>query len=443
MNRVELLAQKLNEVRLESTSRYQDVVPELMVENGTIANFTDLTNVMTNRAFTAQFNEFLGNLINRIGLTLIDYMEFSNPLAIFKKEVLESGDVVQRVFTNPATADDLGGVTPEQNAKVLGVYTPDTKAAYIRINRGEGGNGDIYKVTISRQQARRAFVSPQSLIEFLDSTVSTLVEGNEDDEYKYTKTLIGNAVKENKVVINPVATGLTTVEDLTQFVVDVKTLAKQFKFRSSAYNAFTHFEESMGNPARVVTPLDRLSLIIESNLMAKIDVEVLAAAFNMDKAEFMGRVVEVDTFQDVYPGLRCIVCDDRWLSIHDHMIEFDGFHNAFTGSDLQVLRVNGAFGIVPWQNAVALVDEDKMPSIDATAVEVSAYQTTPGSSLNFRFAPANATDTVEIVESDGTTPSTLATVDNATRVITVGKDTGTFVVKAVTSGDLSDPVVIA
>ena len=65
------------------------------------------------------------------------------------------------------------------------------------------------------------------------------------------------------------------------------------KFPSTLYNAYSKMSGA-DKPVTTWTDESRIVLLINADVMAEIDVEVLAAAFNMDKADFLGRVIVVD-----------------------------------------------------------------------------------------------------------------------------------------------------
>ena len=60
---------------------------------------------------------------------------------------------------------------------------------------------------------------------------------------------------------------------------------------------------------------DRFILIVTSDVMAEVDVEVLARAFNIENSKFLGRVIEVDSFKN--KEIKAILCDEAWFQIND------------------------------------------------------------------------------------------------------------------------------
>ena len=89
-----------NFIRNNSTEAFVNVVPSATEDN--IASIRD---ILFNDAYQPMLNEFVTNLINRIGLTMIKNKSFSNPLSIFKKGAVPLGTDIQEIYENPAIAE--------------------------------------------------------------------------------------------------------------------------------------------------------------------------------------------------------------------------------------------------------------------------------------------------------------------------------------------------
>ena len=137
-----------NYVRQNSSAGFQDVVP-----TATSENIATLANILFDQSYTPMLNEFVSNLINRIGYTMVHNQVFNNPLAMFKKGAVPLGTDIQDIFTNPAQAEDYE-FSDTAMAKLLTITDPDTHVAYYRRNRK-----DLYTVTVSREGLQGAFVS--------------------------------------------------------------------------------------------------------------------------------------------------------------------------------------------------------------------------------------------------------------------------------------------
>ena len=167
--------------------------------------------------------------------------------------------------------------------------------------------------------------------------------------------------------------------------------------------------------------------------MAEVDVEVLAAAFNIDSAKLMGRIVEVDSFEN--DEIQAVLCDEAWLQIYDNILRFDEFYNARVMAWNEYLHAWGTFAICPFANAVVLATAQPKP---ATAISVSDVSV---------VEDATATVTVTLTPADATTDltylsdnETVFTVSPLGVVTGVGAGTGTLTVK--TDNGLSDTATV-
>lgn len=421
------LARTINSFKDENSDAYARLVPDLQFDQkGNVANFTDLSNIMLNNGYVKLQNEFVGALLNKIGLSLIQRTASANPLSMFKKGALPKGSDVEVLFTNPAIAEDIGVVNDTNQQKLLKTYKPDTKVVYLRTNRGADGLGDVYAVTIAAEDLKRAFQSIENMDNYVMGLVRSLTAGDEIDEFKYTKKIIANAVSQNYIVIDRISSDITTEASLKSLVAKIRSRRLKMTLPSTKNNAYVNFSDSMGNPAVVLSDAEDLCLVITSDLAANIDVGVLAAAFNMEKAEFLGRVLVVDEFDNA--GIAAVLCDQSWIQIYDSEKTIEDFRNARTGTTNTFLRARGVFAILPFANAVAFVidDEDFLPNIVATDITVDDTTVGIGEVHNFRLVPANSTDTITIDET-------------STGTVEIDNDNKTF--KALTAGSLKLQVV--
>lgn len=303
-----------NFLRNNSTEAFVNVVPA-----ATEDNILQLQNILFNDAYQPQLNEFVNNLVNRIALTIVRTKSFDNPLAMFKKGSVPLGTDVQDLYENPAEAEAYE-YSNTAMAKLLTITDPDTHVAYYRRNRK-----DLYTKTITREGLQGAFVSWDKFEDYITSITQSLYSGNYIDEFKYTKALIDGAYDNDKVIVQTVSNPSSSADNAKAFVKAARKVFKKMTFPSTSYNAYSKFSGSKGTITTWTTP-ERICLIINSDAMADIDVDVLAAAFNMDKASLMGRIIEVDGFEN--SNIVGVLCDESWLQIYDNVFRFDEFYNA-------------------------------------------------------------------------------------------------------------------
>ena len=409
-----------NFIRNNSTEAFVQTVPA-----ATDDNIQTIANILFNDAYQPMLNEFVTNLINRIALTIVRNKSYSNPLSIFKKGSIQLGTDIQDIFTNPAIAEKYE-FSNTAMAKLLTITDPDTHVAYYRRNRQ-----DLYTKTISREGLQGAFVSWEKFEDFITSITTSLYSGNYIDEFEYTKDLVNGAYVNNKVIVEKV-TNPTDETSSKAFLKKVRALYKKLSFPSTKYNAYSKFSGANGL-IKTWTDPDRVVLIIKADAMAEVDVDALASAFNLDKANFLGRVIEVDEFDS--PEIIGVICDESWLQIYDNIFRFDEFYTARVMAWNEYLHAWGTYAICPFANAVVLATKEPTP---ATAVAFSsgsvalnlndspAYKT-----LEITVTPTDSTDNIEFTSSKPEV-FTVTKVDN-THVTLTPMSAGTGTVTATAS----------
>ena len=398
----------LDTIRANASQEYQERVPAATQATIESVGAPILT-------YQSTQNEFLNALVNRIALSIIQNKTAKNPLAILKKGSIPLGSDIQEIFTNMAKDTGFDG----SGSALLTKTTPDTKALYHRINR----KGQ-YPVTITKQQLQTAFVSYSELEKMLGSIVTAMYSGDTYDEFILMKNLFADAITDNKIVTATVA----SVKDETTgkaFIKAVKNASSAFTFPSSSFNKYfdSRPASDLGEPITTWTPTEDQVLVIRSDVMNEIDVEVLAAAFNMGKVEFLASVLKVDSFGSATNCLAVLI-DKSFVQVYDNLLETTEFYNA------QGLYWN--YWLNHWQtysfsmfaNAVAFVSTDTTLSLDKSTLE---FTTAATKTLVPTKTPADAV--ISWISSD----ETIATVSDAG--VVTPKKTGTCKIFAV-NGDV-------
>ena len=378
-------------------------------------------------------NKFIQSLVNRIAYTkfVMDY--FENPLQELAGDDLPLGAIGQEIYVNPARGrvyniDDFAGL--------LAKYESDVKSEYSEINF------DVqYPVTIIRKELEKAFVSWGDFESFLMGISTSLYNGAYIDDYKYTKKLISNAYRTNAVQMETFSfsnAAAPTADELKAFVKKLRKTFLDFKSPSTAYNAWSkvggygHALVSWSKPEDVV-------VFISNKLASELDVDVLASAFNMDKADLMGKVYYIDSFdiidedgQTQFDGsnIYALICDKRWFKIRTKDMFMDEFYNANNRSWQQYLNVIKSFNYSLFANAYMLVGA--IPTYHITSASFAetspTVEETTKITLHLNTVPFNATDTVTFASATQA-KATVEKVDDRTVEVT-GVADGTSVISA-------------
>lgn len=307
-------------------------------------------------SFTPFMNEFINGLVNRILFQEMHNATYENPLRVFKGVDIPFGTDVQDSISNPAIA------TPYDSSAmsdVLSVGNPDVKTVYYRRNRQ-----DKYKVTIFDAQLAGAFTNTDTFNNFISMILNTLTSGDNIDEFNLMKGLVGQAINDGNINKTSIPMGADHETFAKTLITGAKAKYLQFQFPSSAYNCYQKMATAAGvanaTPLTTWTTPDRISVLIRADVAAYTDVEVLAKAFNMNKTEFMGRQVIVDSFGDTDDALKtlAVVADNTFLRTHDNRFQMaETPYNAATLSRTYFLHHWETMACSPFANAWAFVEE--------------------------------------------------------------------------------------
>lgn len=353
------LKKSLNEIWELSSNAYQNNVPKID-DNTSIDNFS--APLLKNTTF---LNEFCEALIQRIVYTQFEIKSFKNPLKFLEGEEMPLGYLGQEIFVNPAKGRNYD-IT--DFAGLLKKYENDTKVQYMKINFDKQ-----YAVTVVREKIKQAMTSWNNLESYITSLTNSLYNGAYIDEYRYTKYLVSNAYRENAIQIEKI-TPPTNKETAEAFTEKAREIYLNFSAPTSNYNAW---KKVGGYGREVVTftePQD-VVFIIRNSLRSKLDVSVLASAFNIDKADLLGRIISVEDFDiyddnnnKIYDGSHIygIMCDRRWFRIKTQDMYMEEFRNPNNRSMQYYLNIIKMYQYSLFANAVIFADEE--PQVPITAL---------------------------------------------------------------------------
>ena len=377
MNPSQGLVTSLNAIREASVSGstiYHQYVP-IVDENTDIGSFG--TPILNN---TAVMNEFMNKLVNRIVYTSFENRYFNNPLQILEGDRIPLGYAGQEIYVNPAKGRQYD---VNDFAGLLVKYEADVKVQYTSVNM------DLqYPVTISRHKLKQAFVSWDALDSFVMELSNSLYNGAYIGEFEYTKGLVSAAFKSNQVQYTTIS-AINSDSNAKAFVQKARELFLSFQLPSTSYNAWSKVG-GYGKDILTYSRPEDIVLLIRNDARSYLDVNVLASAFNMDKADLMGRVIPVDNFDQyddngtkIYDGssIVAIIADKSWFRIKRQDMFLDEFYNANNRTWQYYLNLTKMYNYSLFANAVVFctsapsVDITSMKYTDAAGLEVTAGDT--------------------------------------------------------------------
>lgn len=354
-------AQILNAIRTDASFAYQQRIPA-----ATQGDITDTVNNLLE--YRPMMNEFIDALVNRIGDVVIKSKVWTNPLAQFKRGMMQYGETIEELATTLLQAkrydpnkcyDDVFKCNP-----------PDVMSNFHSINRQ-----DYYELTVNDMLLRRAFLTDYGLQDLVGRIMETPYTSDYWDEYLIMRNLFAEYARIDgfyKVEVPDASAAATRAEkqdDAMAITEAVRAMAGKMRFLSGQYNA-------AGVPT--FTNNDDLVLFATPEFVAMLDVNVIAFAFNASAADFKMRVVEVDDFG--IDGCQAILCDRDFFMCADTLIDFESIRNPKAISWNYWLHHHGIYSVSRFVNAVMFTTEAgtsvTVPAIKATGVTVD-YATKP------------------------------------------------------------------
>ena len=310
----------LNVIRQNASYDYQQSVPVIERANQ-IPNVGEII-----CGTPALANQFLNALVNRIALVRAQSITFNNPYSRLKKGYLEFGETVEDIFVNIAKVVDYDPDKGEGREFKRSI--PDVRSQFHIMNWRV-----MYPVTIQDEDLRRAFLSEQGVTDLIAKIVESVYTAAEYDEFLLFKYLIIKAATKGQMYPVPVDDS-----DMKNYATAFRSKSNMITFPKTEYNAAG---------VKNNTPRERQVIFMDSDFNAKYDVDVLAAAFNMDKAEFIGSLFLIDDFttfdndrfeviRDYSDGIeevttdelalmkdvKAVLLDENWFQCYDNMNKF-------------------------------------------------------------------------------------------------------------------------
>lgn len=330
-------------------------------------------------------NAFVDTLVNRIAMVLVTSRTWDNPWSVFKRGTLALGESIEEVFVNLARPFDFNPDTAEK--RVFRREFPDIRVTFHRLNYQK-----FYKVTISQQQLRTAFLAWSGITDLVTRIIDSLYTGMNYDEYITMKYMLCRAILNGGIGGYKVS-DFTSNANLGDLIASVRGTVNNMEFLSNKYNA-----------AGVMNASGRgdVYCFIDTMLDARVDVNVLASAFNMDRAQFVGRRILIDGWanhdtarlQELYgndpdytefnadelavlAGIGAVVADrDVWM-VFDNLEEMESINN---GEGLYYnywLHCWRTFSMSPFANAMAFTkDTFTITGVTVTLADGSAVPAT-------------------------------------------------------------------
>lgn len=345
----------LNVIRTNASYQYQQQVPAVTTEN----DIPQVGAVIYGNP--ALSNEFINALVNRIAIVAVRSAVFNNPYAGLKKGYLEFGETIENVFVEIVKAMDYSQEKAE--TRELKRYLPKVHSVF------HVKNYDVlYPITIQDEDLKKAFLTVDGVSDMIARIIDSVYTGAQYDEYLITKYEIIKAVTSGKMY--PQGVDFTSMDNAA---VAFRAMSNKMRFMSSLYN-----EAGVPN----TTPIERQLIFMDADFNARFDVETLAGAFNMEKADFLGRLYLIDSFStfdndrfDIIRGestqmeevtaaelalmknVKAILVDEEWFQIYNNLDKMTEKYVASGDRWTYFYHVQRTVSHSPFHNAVVFAND--------------------------------------------------------------------------------------
>lgn len=320
----------LNNIRANASQEYQARIPVATQEN-------ILSVGVALQSWDILVNEYFTALFNKIGKTMIESKLFKNKLARFKSGTIFTQQDVEEMFIEMSKAEGKYDPTgPNPLGRRSG---PDVKVVFHRMNRQ-----DYYPITIGDLDVVRVFRSEASLDTFTTGLFNSVYSGAEYDEWLAMKNLLATYDGYFDYGIAQI----TDEASAKEFVKTVRKASQDMTFPSRKFNR---------EGVMTWTPVADQVLFINKDVLAEVDVEVLAKAFNMGKTDIQVEIVSMDDF-GALENTYALLMDSHILRVWDTLSKMEPQRNAQGLFTNWFYHHHQILSMSPFKNAVRFTTEE-------------------------------------------------------------------------------------
>lgn len=342
----------MNAIRNAAGDQYKGSVPAV----NAVHSAKEVGEVILNNPYLK--NEFLNTLVNKIQFSIITSKVYNNPYAGLKKGKING--TIEEIFVNVAKAREF---RPDQaSALEFKRTTADVRAAFHTVNFSAQ-----YSASIDETELPRAFNNEGGLSSLSNKIIESMYTGAELDEQMLFQYLLIDAVTSGKMHVEAIGSNIKDV------VKKTRSLAKDMEFISPRYNA---------EGVHTYTKLEDAYILTTPDMLAELDVELLAGIFNLNKGDIQQKVITIPNPEyfdnnrfaelivgdrkqvrevtqpmiDLFKKVKFILIDKEWVQMYDSIFEMRSTQvnsGLYTNYFLTVQKIVSSS---PFSNAIAFIE---------------------------------------------------------------------------------------
>ena len=316
------------------------------------------------RKYDPQMNEFMNGMVNRLIYGWTRNAEDKNPFAIMEKGTIEYGYTIEEAYADALSVEDWTACDSEDFSELFGVEPARVYTLFHSINFQKK-----VKASISDRLMRRAFTDWGELNDMIARIVRTLYSSMLGAERKAAASLL--AIAHEGGFAYPLKINAFDITAVNAEEMRANAIFEQAMVHRLAVNASREYNY-MG--VSTLTDIDDCYIFVTPEYMAAQGVEVLAMAFNMEKAEFLGHVIEVGDFGGAEDdGCIGFIVDRNWFQIWVEGRQMTYQYNAAKRNWNYFYFSDAIYSFSQFANCIELVSAKKT----ITGVTVTASQSAP------------------------------------------------------------------
>lgn len=374
-----------NAILTDTPSLHNDGLPFAATSNypdGEV-NSREIGNLLYNNINLS--NQFIPALLNQVAIKMVQSKYWEDPWVGLEKGKINYGEFVEEIFIRLAKPRSFNPKKAEE--EVFKRDIPNVMTAFHALNYQKW-----YKQSISNEELRMAFNSWNELTRFISEIIQNMFTSANYDVFQTKMYIIARAALQGMIGVTNVG-AITNKQTAEDAVAEARTLSLNMLELSPNYNYY-HVPNH--------TPLADQVIILSNKAAGRIDVSVLAADFNMEKAEFLtvhrlsvSSFGNLDTARlaELYAGdpsyveisaaelaeldkIPFMIFDRSWFQIYDY---FNGVTNIYNPDglywnyDYHLWKI---FGASPFANAQ--IFGSVTPAVTGITVSPSALTITAG-----------------------------------------------------------------
>ena len=273
-------------------------------------------------------NEFVNVLTNQVAKQRFFSKAYENPYKLFKKGMLPYGKSIESIFVDIVKGKDRTRKTDGSTlaTDLLTRENPNVKVEYYTENKQMQ-----YQATISDEELKGAFRTENGLSELTSRILQAPLNSAEYDDFLLVKHALSH-LKGAEVKLGKTAYDKLTLQEKAQSLVTaIKSYILKMGFLSNQYN---------GQGVMTYSKPQDLVCFVPTDLLAVMDVQLLAQAFNVSYDQINLHVLPIDYFEKCSTAdggtsytyaedleTQCIICDKEAIQIYETLNSSETFRN--------------------------------------------------------------------------------------------------------------------